>query len=280
VSLRPDEALERDLSGAVQTVSDWVVGSWQRLQVVEAPGKAADRDNPTTDLDQQVDARLRSSLLAVFEARGIRPCWLSEESADSPSRLGADDVLIVDPIDGTRNLVAGRPEASISIAWWHRGDLRWALVRHPFLDQTLTAWAGGGTCLNGRPVHVLDARSLDGIRLLVSRHEHRQGLLAPLEGRVPMEPVGSAAYKIACVAGGLCHGTFTVHPRSEWDLAAGALLVREAGGVVTDALGRPLRFNQPDVVRSGVVAAGPRLHPLLLDLVASLPRGQSPVGPT
>lgn len=275
MSFRPDEELETDLVGAVMTVSDHVVDCWRRLRVVDAPGKVADRDNPTTDLDQQVDARLRAALLEVFHRRGLRPCWLSEESADSPDRLSADDVLIVDPIDGTRNLVAGRPEASISVAWWHRGDLRWALVRHPFLDQTLTAWAGCGARMNGRPVRVLDSGTLDGTRLLVSRHEHRTGRLSPLEGRVPMDPVGSAAYKIACVAGGLCHGTFTVHPRSEWDLAAGALLVREAGGIVTDSLGAPLRFNQPGLVRPGVVAAGPRLHPLLLREMAVLRRGAS-----
>jgi myo-inositol-1(or 4)-monophosphatase len=90
-----------------------------------------------------------------------------------------------------------------------------------------------------------------------------------------MEPVGSAAYKLALVAGGLCHGTFTVHPRSEWDLAAGALLIQEAGGVVTDSLGRPLHFNQRDLVRQGVVAAGPRLHPLLLEAVAVLREGSA-----
>jgi len=275
VPFRLDAGMERALLDAVMAVSEDIVRRWRGLQVVDAPGKAADRDNPTTDLDQQVDALLRVALLRVFEAQGLHPFWLSEESPDSPERLVADDVLIVDPIDGTRNLVAGRPEASISVAWWHRGALVWALVRHPFLDQTLTATLGGGTRLDGRLVRVLDSEDLAAVRLLVSRHEHRTGRLAPLEGRLPMEPVGSAAYKLALVAGGLCHGTFTVHPRSEWDLAAGALLIQEAGGVVTDSLGRPLHFSQRDLVRQGVVAAGPRLHPLLLEAVAVLREGSA-----
>lgn len=273
--LEAESRLEAALLRGVGEVSRDLRNRWRSLRVVEPPDKVLDPDNPTTDLDQEVDLRLREVLQRVFLQEGLRPAWLSEESADRPERLEAEDVLIVDPIDGTRNLVAGRPEAAISVAWWHAGDLRFGLIVQPFLDQTFVAWRGQGARLNGQPCRVTRRSSLHGAHLLVSRFEHRTGLLAPLDGRVPMTPMGSAAYKIACVAAGLCDGTFTAQGRSEWDLAAGTLLVQEAGGLATDGHGEPLCFNQRRVVRQGFIASGPDLHPLLREAVALLPVGRS-----
>jgi myo-inositol-1(or 4)-monophosphatase len=152
------------------------------------------------------------------------------------------------------------------VALWRDGGLVWGCVHQPFTGETFTAVRGRGARRNGVPMHATSTASLEAARLYVSRHEHRKGVLAPLAGRVACETVGSCAYKLACVASGACDGTITVNPRSEWDVAAGALLVEEAGGVVTDARGRPYAFNQPGLLVEGTVAAGPGLHAALLDL--------------
>ena len=123
-----------------------------------------------------------------------------------------------------------------------------------------------GTRLNGVLMQTTNATDMKSARLYVSRHEHRKGWLKPLEGHVNCETVGSCAFKLACVAAGICDGTLTVNPRSEWDVAAGVLLVEEAGGVVTDASGKPYAFNRQNVLVAGVAAAGAALHPALLTL--------------
>lgn len=247
--------------------------------VVQAAGRAKpvtdrpiDVENPTTDVDRETDKRLCDALLEAYEGRPPA-AYLSEERPDDGSRTRARELLIVDPIDGTRNLLAGRPEATISVALWREGDLVWGCVHQPFTHETFTATLGGGALRNGAPLRASAATDLGQSRLFVSRHEHRKGWLAPLDGRARYDIVGSCAYKLACVASGACDGTITVNPRSEWDVAAGVLLVQEAGGIVTDAFGRPYRFNQPDLLVSGVVAAGAALHPALLRLADVLRGG-------
>lgn len=264
----PLEALE----AAVVRTGAFVRAEAARIRPVT--DRPVDPENPTTDLDRETDVRLHDALMGAFAGQA-RPAWLSEESLDDPARLGAREVLIVDPIDGTRNLVAGRLEATLSVALWRDGQVIWGCVHQPFTGQVFTAVRGRGAQLDGLPVRARDTATLDRACLFVSRHEHAKGWLAPLEGRVRFQIVGSVAYKMACVAAGLCDGTLTIHPRSEWDVAAGALLVAEAGGVATDARGRPYAFNRPDVLVDGLVAGTAALHPALLELASTM-RGEAP----
>jgi len=264
---RQDEALFDALRCAIVRVGGFVVGAAARIRPVT--DKPLDVDNPTTDVDRETDVLLHDALMEPFAGRTL-PAYLSEERLDDRARLHAREVFIVDPIDGTRNLVAGRLEATISVALWRAGDLAWGCVHQPFTGQTFTAARGGGAWLNGVAIRATAATDLPASTLFVSRHEHRKGWLAPLEGRVRCEIVGSCAYKLACVAAGLCDATLTVNPRSEWDVAAGVLLVEEAGGRATDARGRPYAFNRQDVLVDGVAASGLPLHPALLGLADAL----------
>lgn len=261
--LEPVAAME----AVVREAGRFVVAGAARIRVVA--GTAPEDENPHTDLDRRTDALLHDRLLACFPGDST-PAWLTEERADDPARRDAERVLIVDPIDGTRNLLAQRPEASISVALWRRGDLVWACVHNPFRDWTVTAIRGGGAFIDGRPARVSACDHPGDARLLMSRHEHDSGRLATLAGRAAYQPLGSVAYKMACVAAGEADATLTTHPRSEWDLAAGTLLVLEAGGRVTDAAGRDLAFNQPDLEIPGLVATNGRLHEWAMGLVGFL----------
>ena len=116
----------------------------------------------------------------------------------------------------------------------------------------------------------IDAASLAGARLLVSRTEMRRA--GWLEGlpETKATPISSMAYKLALVASGRFDAAVTLWPKNEWDVAAADLLVREAGGRVTDADGAGFAYNRADPGLRAVVAAGPRLHEALLDRLAGI----------
>jgi myo-inositol-1(or 4)-monophosphatase len=228
---------------------------------------SADPDNPTTDLDRRVDAFLAAGLVEACAGLPGGVAYVSEERPDDGSRRDAATVLVVDPIDGTRGLLLGRAESAVSVAAWAFGDLRWACVHNPFTGETWTAHRGGGTWRDGARLHVSAAADLGAAELVLSRHEHERGMLRRWDGRLRYRPVGSIAYKMALVAEGRADATMTAHPRYEWDVAAGILLVREAGGRVTDAAGVDLGFNGPDLVVPGIVASNGLLHPALLDVM-------------
>ena len=110
-------------------------------------------------------------------------------------------------------------------------------------------------------MRVADHESLDGVLVLGSRSEIRWGAWNQLRGApFKVKTLGSIAYKMALVAAGKAGAVISMEPKNEWDVAAGALLVEAAGGIVTDMDGRPMRFNRRDTLIDGVIAAGPQTH--------------------
>jgi myo-inositol-1(or 4)-monophosphatase len=118
--------------------------------------------------------------------------------------------------------------------------------------------------LNGKRIEVSQISTLAGARLAVPESLlKRQGMA----GEWPAAAVSASStlYRLALVASAEADGTFALTSKWEWDVAAGALLIIEAGGTVTDTKGRQLRFNSEDAKVHGFIAAGPRLHQILLD---------------
>jgi myo-inositol-1(or 4)-monophosphatase len=227
-------------------------------------GVARKRDgDPVTEADHALDALLHKELVRDGEG------WLSEETVDDGHRLGLTSVWIVDPIDGTREFLAGRPEWAVSVALAEDGEAVAAGVLNPWAGQTFLGAKDGGVALNGEPVRVTDPATLDRVRILASRSELRWGQWDRFRASIPFTliPVGSIAYKMALVAAGLADATVSLEPKNEWDVAAGALLVEAAGGRVTDLVGRPIRFNQRDTLVHGVIAAGPNTAQRLQGLI-------------
>jgi myo-inositol-1(or 4)-monophosphatase len=130
------------------------------------------------------------------------------------------------------------------------------------------ATRGGGAWRDEVRLRVNDVEALPEARVLVSRSQASRGHFDGLDGEALLRPLGSMALKLARVAEGYGAGTFTHEVRHEWDVAAGALLVEEAGGRVTDGRGLPLEFNTPHARFAGVVASNGRVHAGLLTLCA------------
>ncbi len=190
--------------------------------------------------------------------------WLSEESSDDLSRLTARRVWIVDPIDGTNAFLAGRPEFAVSAALVVDGAPVAAALYNPATDEMFEARAGGGARLNGEPIGLSHAAAVEGARLISSRAEKdRDEWRAELSG-VDVSAISSMAYKLALVAAGRYDACVTLWPKSEWDIAAAALLLSETGALMTDAGGAEFSYNKADTRFPEVDAAGPALHPLLI----------------
>lgn len=203
-----------------------------------------------TAADHEVDDLLRGSLPRPGDG------WLSEESVDDARRLQCARVWVVDPLDGTRAFVARRPEYSVSVALLVDSVPVLGVVGNPATDVVVAGGPGLGLAVEGRPdagFDVDDPRP----RLLVSRSEWRRAEWSHLEAAAQLRPCGSVAYELALVAAGCADATATLHPKHEWDVAAGAALVAAAGGETWLPRGGHLLWNRSRPRFLSFAAAGP-----------------------
>lgn len=218
--------------------------------------------DPVTTADLVADAILRETLTGEFPDTA----WLSEETRDDPARLKCERVWIVDPIDGTKEFVAGIPEFSISVALVAEGVPVLGAVYNPSTDELFLAAAGWGATLNGQAIRAEHAPASRPV-LLASRSEIKRGEFERFEPFAEVRPMGSIAYKLARVAANYGDATFSLGPKNEWDIAAGVLLVNEAGGRATDLAGEEFRFNQPDTLTNGILAAASGAYEPVVEMI-------------
>ncbi len=211
---------------------------------------------PVTEADRAVNELLARLLPAADEG------WLSEESRDDARRLGKRRVWAVDPLDGTREFVAGIPEWCVSVGLLENGHPVAGGIANPATGEVFLGSLGTGVTYNGRGARVSGRRSLKGAVVLASRSEFDRGEWARFrDAPFEVRPVGSVAYKLALVAAGLADATWTLVPKHEWDVAAGVALVRAAGGIVLGRDGSPPEFNQRRPLLAGLIALPPALLP-------------------
>ena len=220
--------------------------------------------DPVTEADRALDAVLRKELLRDGEG------WLSEESVDDPIRLQCSRVWVVDPLDGTREFVKGIPEFCVSIGFVENGRPVAGGIYNPATDERFLGSIESGVTYNGKPAQTSQRKSLDGALILASRSEVKRGEWKPFENAAfEIRPMGSVAYKLALVSAGLADVTFTLTPKNEWDVVAGAALVLSGGGFVSTLDNTALTANNRNPLISGLVASGPNLKTELLSVVES-----------
>jgi myo-inositol-1(or 4)-monophosphatase len=205
---------------------------------------------------------------ALLEER-LRPArpdygWLSEETPDAPvGRMGQEKLWIIDPIDGTRAFIEGRREWCVAAALAINGRPVLAAVYRPRLEEFYAATAGGGASLNGQPLSIPDSHSLAGARIAGNRKALSGlvhfGIAADPSGALPLQ------LRLAYVAAGRLDGAVSIGKRNDWDLAAGELLVIEAGGAVSTSSGEGYIYNRPEPWQQGLVAAGAKRHAALIE---------------
>ncbi len=208
-----------------------------------------------TEIDEEAERRIREELLGTFPTYGM----LAEEGGEL---AGEEDARwIVDPLDGTTNYAHGLPIFCVSVALERAGEVVLGVVHDPMHEETFVAEQGGGATLNGQPIRVSDTDNL--IRALIAtgfpydRAEMPEAL--ELFGRLAattrgMRRLGSAALDLCYVASGRLDGYYErgIWP---WDLAAGSVIVEEAGGKLTNYRGDVLDLDGREIV-----ASNGRLH--------------------
>jgi myo-inositol-1(or 4)-monophosphatase len=217
--------------------------------------------SPVCEVDIAANELLQARLRGPAEDIG----WLSEETEDDPQRLHARQLWIVDPIDGTRAYIGGRPDWSIAVALVEDGRPVLAAIYAPVEDEMFLAIAGQGATLNGAAIKISDG-DLHGARI-AGPAGYLTRLQAIEPGFVAYPKIHSLALRFARVAHGVVDAAFASRNGHDWDLAAADLLVHEAGGALTTFAGQLLIYNRADPVHPPLVAAGRHRHAALVGLL-------------
>jgi myo-inositol-1(or 4)-monophosphatase len=221
-------------------------------------------DNPVTEADLRANESIHAAITAAFPDDG----WLSEETRDSHERLGRRRVWIVDPLDGTKEFTQHIPEFCICIALVADREPVLGVSYNPVTDELFAAARGRGLTVNGVAAHCTSNGDVASARVLASRSEDKRGEWDPYKPLMRVELTGSVAFKLALIAAGRADGTFSLTPKHEWDICAGAALILEGGGRITDCDGAPLRFNSEKPLLPGIIATNAALFDPMRAVIA------------
>ena len=224
------------------------------------------KDDPVSEADIAVNNLLHERLTGPRPDYG----WLSEETEDTDDRLRRRQVWVVDPIDGTRAFIEGRPEFSIAAAMVEDGRPKAAVVFNPATGEFFDALAGGGAWLNGAPIGVNPKDNFDGARFLASSRMVRRAIEKLAATPATFDAINSIAYRLALVAAGRFDATFSLGAKSDWDVAAADLILTEAGGILSDVEGRVFTYNSRQARLPSVLGAGPAMHSALVAVISGI----------
>jgi myo-inositol-1(or 4)-monophosphatase len=220
---------------------------------VETSAKVSYKEgnSPVSEADHAANDALEQHL------RRARPTyqWISEETPDSVERLAASHVFVVDPIDGTRAFIAGKPQWTVSVGLVIDGVPVAGVIHAPCLETTYSAAQGQGAFCNGQRVRVSDRTALaraiaSGPKPVLEQLERAAGMTLEHGPKIP-----SLALRLAMVGAGTIDLGIASTGAHEWDVAAADIILREAGGTLVDLDQKTLVYNQ-ESLRRGVLCAG------------------------
>lgn len=236
---------------------------WEQLGKDDADLKA--RNDWVSTADRESEA----AIVAAIREQRPNDAFLGEESGMSADGRGAERIWIIDPLDGTSNYLQHFPFWSVSIALREKGEMVLGLIYEPLRDLFFTAEKGSGAFRNGERMRVSSHDRVEGSFLATGfpfrAQEYVQSYVNIFTDVIRtskgVRRAGSAALDLAYTAAGVFDGFFEMH-LAAWDVAAGSLLVTEAGGVVTDFSG-----GQRWLDRGNIVGASRGVHAELLQII-------------
>lgn len=237
-----------------------IIQHFDRLDALTVTTKA--RNDFVSEVDRNAEQAIINTIHHAYPDHAI----LAEESG---VQHGNEFEWVIDPLDGTTNFLHGFPQFAVSIALRHKGKLTQAVIYDPVSQELYTASRGEGAMLNNRRLRVSKAKGLEGALLGTGfpfkQQRHLDMYLETFKALFPntsgIRRPGSAALDLAYVAAGRLDGFWELG-LSEWDMAAGALLIKEAGGMVGDFSGGENYLN-----KGHIVAGNPRVFKAMLSTI-------------
>jgi myo-inositol-1(or 4)-monophosphatase len=247
---------------AARTAGDLIMRRLERLDDVAVETKQ--RNDYVSEVDREAEARIIQVIQRSYPGHSI----LAEESGEQKGDAQAPE-WIIDPLDGTTNYLHGFPQFAVSIGVRQGHRLEHGVIYDPVREELFTASRGGGAALNNRRIRVSSRRGLDGA-LLGTGFPYRddqpgEAYMAMLRDfmrkSAGVRRPGSAALDLAYLAAGRIDG-FWEFGLKPWDIAAGALLVREAGGILGD-----LRGGEDFLATGDVIGANPKVFHAMMQVI-------------
>lgn len=238
-------------SAAARKASDVIIRAFRDIDLIKVEHKSP------TDFVTAVDRAVEKILVAEISQRFPDHRFLCEESGISGNK-DSEVEWVIDPLDGTTNFVRGIPQFAISIGCRIKGKIEHALILDPIKDDEFTASRGSGARLNGKKLRVSDRKSLQGALLATgipfggATAAHTQAYLQCTGDLLAnntsgIRRLGAASLDLAYLAAGRFDGFYEMDLKP-WDIAAGILLVREAGGLVSDLNGGDDYYETGNIV--------------------------------
>lgn len=219
--------------------------------------------NYVTVFDVRVQTYLINEIKCIFSDA----VFMAEEKDNDPEVLQGEHCFIIDPIDGTTNFIRNYKQSSISVAMVSRGEVILGMIYNPYLDELFYAAVGKGAFMNGVKICVSDKSLSDAVIGFGTSPYYKAELgketfdsaYSLFMHCADVRRTGSAAIDLANLAAGRIDGFFEMR-LSPWDIAAGYLIIKEAGGIITDRNGKDIDFSIP----SSVVAGSLKVHSAML----------------
>lgn len=245
---------------AARKAGNVIARSVDRLDQISVDVKS--QNDFVTEIDRQAEREIIYALRSAYPDHRI----VAEESGQQGE---SDYEWIIDPLDGTTNFVHGFPQFAVSIGLRHKGRLEQAVVYDPLRQELFTASRGNGAQLNDRRIRVSKRLDLDGALLGTGfpfkQQQHLDTYLATFKALFPMTAgirrAGSAALDLAYVAAGRLDGFWEIGLQP-WDMAAGILLIQEAGGLVSDFSG-----GNEFMETGNIIGGNPRVFKAMLQQI-------------
>lgn len=246
---------------AARSAGDIIVRNMDRLDRIKIVTKQ--NNDFVSKVDLMAEEAIITAIKQAYPDHGI----LAEESGTQSE--GSDFQWIIDPLDGTTNYLHGFPQFAVSIALQHKGRLEVGVIYDPLSQELFTASRGNGALLNDKKIRVSNHSGLENALLGTGFPYYDQSYLdtyletmkALMQKTAGLRRPGSAALDLAWLAAGRIDGFWEFNLKA-WDIAAGALIVREAGGIVSDF------ENKDGYLTSGdIIAAAPKVFPEMIRII-------------
>jgi len=208
------------------------------------------RNQPVTNADLEINTFLKNFLKKISPNYG----WLSEESLDDKSRYECENFWCLDPIDGTRSYIYGKPEYTISLALINGQVPILGFIYNPNTEEFFFSKKNSGSFCNEKKINVNKKRKLNECLIAVSSSEKKKLESLNFFSDKKILKMGSIAYKIALVAKGKIDIALSFTKKNDWDLAASDLLINEAGGEIKSITGEKINYNTSNLKINSVVA--------------------------